>query len=267
MLSDTRWYHADYVKKQCILKCSIRTISDKNWRPSLRSRLPEQDTPTATVTRPYIRHLLETIRRTLAPFGICTCFRPHCTLQQMLVRLKDRTPLQQQAGVVYRIPCGTCSKRYIDQTWRMLEHCLKEHKRVLVSGNTAQSAVAEYAVDQMHDMNWTGAEVIDSHPYYRQRCALEAWHIHLEHQAMNRGEGPLPAVYSPLIRRHVHMQSDCCIQLFHISIPLCMWMDCYHYFYYILYPHHYMELRCHYHLPLLYSPPSPFVTFPAFKWV
>ena len=56
---------------------------------------------------------VETIRRMLAPLRICACFQPHCTLRQMLVRLKDRTPLQQRAGVVYRIPCDTCSKIYI----------------------------------------------------------------------------------------------------------------------------------------------------------
>ena len=97
----------------------------------------------------------------------------------MLVRLKDRTPLQQRAGVLYQISCGTCSKVYIGQTGRTLEHRLKEHRKALVSGNTAQSAVAEQAVDQMHDINWTGAEVVDSHPYYCQRCAVE-------HQAMTR---------------------------------------------------------------------------------
>ena len=83
----------------------------------------------------------------------------------------------------------------------MLEHHLKEQRRALVSGNTAQSAMAEHAVDQMHDIHWTGAEVVNTHPYYRQRCALEAWHIRLEYQAMKRDEGPLPAVYNPLIRQ------------------------------------------------------------------
>ena len=155
----------------------------------------------ATVTLLYIRHLSETIRRILAPLGICTCFRPHRTLRQTLVRLKDRTPLQQRAGVVYRIPCGSCSKVYIGQTGRTLEHRLKEHKRALTSGNTAQSAVAEHAVDHVHEIDWKEAEVVDSHPYYRQRCALEAWHIRTEHQTMNRDEGPLPSEYNPLIRR------------------------------------------------------------------
>ena len=85
---------------------------------------------------------------------------------------------------------------YIGQT--VLEHHLKEHRKALVSGNTAQSAVAKHAVNQMHDINWTGAEVVDSHSYYCQRCALEAWHICLKHQVMNRDEGPLLAVYNPL---------------------------------------------------------------------
>ena len=178
-----------------------RALLVRNWRPLPHAQLPEQDPLIATVTFLYIRHLSETIRRILASLGICTCFRPCHTLRQTLVRLKDRTPLQQRAGVFYRIPCGTCSKVYIGQTGRTLEHRLKEHKRALTSGNTAQSAVAEHAVDQMHVINWNEAKVVSCHPYYCQRCALEAWHIRMEHQTMNRDEGPLSLVYNPLIHR------------------------------------------------------------------
>ena len=170
----------------------------KNWQPPPRSQLPELDPPTATVTLPYVRHLSETIRRILAPLGIRTSFRPHRTLRQTLVRLKDHVPLQQRAGVVYRILCGSGSKVYIGQTGRTMEHRLKEHKRALTSGNTAQSGVAEHVVEQMHEINWKEAEVVDSHPYYR---VLEAWHICTEHQTMNCDEGPLASEYNPLIRQ------------------------------------------------------------------
>ena len=61
-----------------------------------------------------------------------------------------------------------------------MEHGLKEHKRALTSVNTAQSAVAEHAVDQMHEINWKETEVVDSHLYH-QICVLEAWHIYTEH--------------------------------------------------------------------------------------
>ena len=59
-------------------------------------------------------------------------------------------------------PCGLCSRVYIGQTGRTMEHRLKEHKRALTSGNTAQSAVAEHAVEKMHEINWEKAEVVDS---------------------------------------------------------------------------------------------------------
>ena len=136
-----------------------------------------------------------------APLRIRTCFRPHHTLRQTLVRLKDQTPLQQRAGVIYRIPCGTCSKVYIGQTGRTLEHRLKEHKRALTLGNTAQSAVAEHAAEQNHAINWNEAKVMACHPHYRQRCRLEAWHIRAKAQTMNRDAGLLPSVYDPLIHQ------------------------------------------------------------------
>ena len=144
----------------------------ENWSPTSQLPPPEQDAPTATMTLPYIRQLSETIRRILAPLRIRTCFRPHHTLRQTLVKLKDQTPLQQRAGVIYQILCGTCSKVYIGQKGRTLEHRLKEHRRALASENTAQSAVAEHAVEQMHVINWNEAEVVACHPYYHQRCAL-----------------------------------------------------------------------------------------------
>ena len=112
---------------------------------------------------------------------------------------KDPTPLRQRTGVVYRIPCSSCEKVYIGQTGRTLDHRLKEHRRALASGNVQQSAVTEHATNEMHDIDWEKAEVVDCHPHYRQRCALEAWHIRTEPHKMNRDGGPLPAVYNPLI--------------------------------------------------------------------
>ena len=175
-----------------------RSLMTKNWRPTTTTPCnPDQDTPTAYMTLPYIRHLSKTIRRILSPLGIRTCFRPHCTLRQTLVRVKDSRPPQQRPGVVYRIPCGTCPKVYIGQTGRTLEHRLKEHKRALTSGNVSQSAVAEHAMDESHTIKWEEAEVVNHHPHYRQRCALEAWHIRTERHKMNRDEGPLPPASPP----------------------------------------------------------------------
>ena len=141
---------------------------------------------------PYVRHVSESIRWILTPLEIRTCFRPHRTLRQTLVNVKDRIPLQQGAGVVYRIPCGTCSGVYVGQTCRTLDHRLKEHKRALTSGNLAQSAVAEHAAHESHVIDWKEAKVVGTHPRYHQRCALESWHIRSETTTMNRDDGSSP---------------------------------------------------------------------------
>ena len=68
--------------------------------------------------------------------------------------------------MVYKIPCRSCTKEYISQTGRTLEHRLKEHRRALVSGDVNLSAVAQHAVDEGHDIDWSSATVIDEHPNF-----------------------------------------------------------------------------------------------------
>ena len=66
-----------------------------------------------TVVLPYVRHVAENIRRILSPLGIRTCFKPHRTLRNYLVRPKDPVPSDLLKGV---IPCLDCSQRYVGQT-------------------------------------------------------------------------------------------------------------------------------------------------------
>ena len=126
-------------------------------------------------------------------------FHPHRTLWQTRANLKDRIPIQQRAGVVYRIPCGTCPKVYVGQACRTLNHRLKEHKRALTSGNLAQSAIAEHAAQESHVIDWKEAKVVDTHPRYHQRCALESWHIRSETTTMSRDDGSLSQAYNSLL--------------------------------------------------------------------
>ena len=63
------------------------------------------------------------------PLDVRVCFRPHTTLRQSLVHLKDHTPPKKKAVIVYRIRCRPCVRVYIGQTGRTLNQRLKEHKR------------------------------------------------------------------------------------------------------------------------------------------
>ena len=48
------------------------------------------------------------IRRILTPLNIRTCFKPHQTLGNILVHVKDRPPQESWAGVVYQVSCSNC---------------------------------------------------------------------------------------------------------------------------------------------------------------
>lgn len=92
---------------------------------------PHPNATQAPVDILYVRHMSESICQILTPleirtsFGpllcsdvvsrVCICWgitalQPHCILRQAMVNLNERIPLQQWVGMVYCIPCGTCSK-------------------------------------------------------------------------------------------------------------------------------------------------------------
>lgn len=109
----------------------------KQWvsQRSLFSKTDTYITATTTRTRHTHSHSNTSLYTLLvrdnseAPLRNRMCLQPHRTLRQTLVRLKDQTPIQQRACVMYQIPGGTCSKVYIGQMSRTLEHRLKKHKR------------------------------------------------------------------------------------------------------------------------------------------
>ena len=53
------------------------------------------------------------------------CFKPHQILRKILVASKDRTKVEDQMGVVYRIPCGGCNKVYVGETKRSVGERIK----------------------------------------------------------------------------------------------------------------------------------------------
>ena len=56
------------------------------------------------------------------------------------------------------------------QTSGTLDHPLKEHKRALVSGNLAQSAIAEHAAHESHAIDWKEAKVVDANSLPPEIC-------------------------------------------------------------------------------------------------
>ena len=107
-------------------------------------------------------------------------------------------PITTTGGCCLQGPLWYMPKN-VGQTCRTLDHRLKEHRRALTSGNLAQSAIAEHAAQESHVTDWKKAKVVDTHPCYHQRCALESWRIRSETTTMNRDDGDLPQTYNSLL--------------------------------------------------------------------
>ena len=122
------------------------------------------DTPKAKVVLPYVRHLR--IRDNIEdpdPLEGLHLFlsSPHPPSDFGAPEGTNTPTAAGRCGVSYFI---WWEKVYIGQTGRTLDHRLKEHRRALVSGNVQQSAVAEHATNEMHDIAWEKAKVVNCHP-------------------------------------------------------------------------------------------------------
>ena len=79
----------------------------KTTRPTT-SKEPTQEFK-STAVLPYIKGVLEVLRRCLQQQGVRTVFKSDTTLRSHLVRPKDTLEPTKQDGVVYKIPCE-CGK-------------------------------------------------------------------------------------------------------------------------------------------------------------
>ena len=166
-------------------------------RSRTSSTTGDNHTSVSSVVIPYISGFSEAVRRILATVNIRVIFRPHNTLRQQLVKIKDSTPLLQTSNVVYSIPCMTCSRVYIGQTGRLLGTRIKEHKAAVKHAKTEESAVAEHVWVDKHQMDFQSVSILAREPILRKRLTLESWFIR-KSSTINREVGPLPPTYSSL---------------------------------------------------------------------
>ena len=145
---------------------------------------------------PYVRCVSDAIRHIiLTPLKIRVCYRPHHTLRRLLSRPRDTVPDLQKSGVVYRIPCTSCSASYIGQSGRRLEERVEEHKKAVAAADFDSSALAEHAWKRGHPVDWASVEAMSIAHNLRTRVVREAFAIRSLNNILNRDGGALPQEY------------------------------------------------------------------------
>ena len=116
-----------------------------------------------------------TIANDLEKTGFKVAFTSGAKVGDILNKPKT-TDKKRDKSVVYRVPCGSCSKAYIGETGRGIEVRLKEHKRD-VRNYMEHSAFVAHAQKTSHLPNWKGAGILAICKNKENRKATEAAHI------------------------------------------------------------------------------------------
>ena len=90
---------------------------------------------------------------------------------------KDRTKVEDQTGVVYRIPCGGCNKVYVGETKRSVGESIKEHTAKVANN---PSAVAEHHQKTGHEPDLDNVKVLCREDILLPRKVREAIFIKKE---------------------------------------------------------------------------------------
>ena len=78
---------------------------------------------------------------------------------------------------------------------------IKEHDRDIRLARTETSAVSEHAHNTGHKPLWNEVQFIDRDPYYYTRRVIEAIHIRLHPNNINRDSGKeIPEAWMPTIK-------------------------------------------------------------------
>src|SRR3978361_810110 len=136
---------------------------------------------------PYIRNLTSQIskvfneERATLKIAKKTVFK----VNNLFTKLKDKTPIDLQNNVVYRIPCDNCQQIYIGQTKRNLQSRLISHKSDC-NRKILNCDLADHMVKNKHQPDYDNVKVLHKENNLSRRLILEMVEINEEVNSMNK---------------------------------------------------------------------------------
>ena len=114
-------------------------------------------------------------------------------LKKSVVHPKDTTPDMKKSNAVYCTQCAECPVTYIfRRDKRKLCKRVDEHMRVARMTDFNLSAIAEYAWNAGHGVDWSEVTILDQHENLHVRHSLDACHIRKQPLSLNKDKGSLP---------------------------------------------------------------------------
>ncbi|XP_055714230.1 uncharacterized protein LOC129808475 [Phlebotomus papatasi] len=148
----------------------------------LTNRVPEEpNTLQRYHSLSYIRGISERIRSIIHKSSSehKISFKPVANNRKFYTKVKDQIPTELKSNVVYEIPCGGCSKKYIGTTSQLLKNRLRQHRRDCRPPirNDQATALCAHTANTGHIFKFDEVRIIDEHNNRENRMFLEMLHI------------------------------------------------------------------------------------------
>ena len=127
-----------------------------------------------TLSFPRQKVFVKVSEKICGRYGIQTHFKGGRTIKNLLVSPKDKDPMVNQSGAIYRYQCGDlgCNDEYIGKTSRTFCERYKEHLK-------APSAIHHHSIQTGHTTNQNNFQIIGREGQNLARNIKESIYIRL----------------------------------------------------------------------------------------
>lgn len=140
------------------------------------------------ISLPYIPDFFEKTLGSLKKHNIILYPKNTNNLTTIVKKGKDRTELNKETNVVYKITCKDCPASYVGQTKRQLQLRINEHKNDYKKEPGKHSVITSHMLTQNHKFDFDNTIILDKEKQLTKRLISEMLHINLQHSSINKKE-------------------------------------------------------------------------------
>ena len=152
--------------------------------------------PNLHMVVPYHQGLSERIKKTCNKFGVQVYFKGGQTIKSLLMAPKDKDPITNKSGVIYRDKCNEhgCKEEYIGESARNFAERFKEHQK-------APSPIFDHCNTTGHNININNFTIVGGEDHNLTRAIKEALFIRVNDPSLNRNIGKyhLPHIWDQVL--------------------------------------------------------------------
>ena len=147
---------------------------------------------------PYHQGLSERIKKTYNKFGVQVHFKGGQTIKSLLMAPKDKDPITNKSGVIYRYTCSEhgCEEEYIGESTRTFVERFKEHQK-------APSPIFDHYNTSGHNININNFTIVGREDQNLTRATKETLFIRVSDPSLNRNIGKyhLPDIWDEVLHK------------------------------------------------------------------